>query len=277
MAFLRDNFNNVSSGGGGTIKIWSYINTSDTLATIEAANYFNPMRFALNQNDLIFLIGSDGSELVRVTSLVNTTSVTVTAYDSVPAGTIVNADVSAAAGIEFSKMEALASGELVVGNAGVPTVAALSGDAVIDNAGALTIDESFSRTVSVAMTAAEFIGSNASPVLLVPAPGAGKRLIVTHLMVNMTYVSATYANGSSGSVQYGDTADALGIAASQSLSAATVGGWGASTSIYLFGTMAATAVANMENQGLYWTYGSTDFITGDGTFVIDLTYTVGSG
>lgn len=277
MAFIRDNFNNVSSGGGSTIKVWSYVNTDDTIATIEAAGYFNTMRFALNQNDLIFVVGSDGSKTVRVTSTVNTTSVTVTAYDAVPASSIVNADVSAAAAIEFSKMEALATGDLVVGNAGVPTAATLSGDAVIDNSGVLTIDESFSRTVSVSMTSAEFIASNSTPVLLVPAPGAGKRLIVTHLMVNMTYVSATYANGSSGSVQYGNTADGGGEAASQSLAAATVNGWGASTSIYLFGTMAATAVANMENLGLYWTYASTDFTTGDGTFVIDLTYTVGAG
>jgi hypothetical protein len=140
MAFLKDNFNNVSSGSSSQMKIWSYINTDDTLATIMASSYFNGMRHALNLNDIIFLIGSDGSEVARITSAVNTTAVTVTAYDAVPAGTIVNADVSAGAAIDFSKLAALLDGNLLVGSAAnVPTSVAVTGDIGITNAGVTSI------------------------------------------------------------------------------------------------------------------------------------------
>ena len=55
-------------------------------------------------------------------------------------GTIINEDINASAGIEFSKLESLTSANIILGNAtGVPTSTPLTGDATIDNAGALTL------------------------------------------------------------------------------------------------------------------------------------------
>lgn len=59
---------------------------------------------------------------------------------SIAAGAIVNADVNAAAAIDYSKLAALTSGNILVGSAGnVATSVALSGDATIIASGALTI------------------------------------------------------------------------------------------------------------------------------------------
>lgn len=311
MAFDRDAFNNVSSGGADALRIWSYQSSADTLATIEAADYFLDMRFALNQNDIIFLVGSDGSELVRVTSAVNATSVTVTAYDSVPAGTIVNADVSASAAIAFSKMEALATGEFVFGNAGTPTVGAMSGDATISAAGALTIangavelammasdsvDENkivstalgtnlsggsgttlditadVPRTVTVAISNAEFLGMYATPKLLVAAGGANTLHIVHKVVYEVNYGTAQFANGGAVAVQYDSTANGAGTAASADVAAATFNGYSADSCVGADGQVASAASSTMVNKGLYLSNDTAAFITGDSTLNVHVTY-----
>lgn len=63
-----------------------------------------------------------------------------TGVTAISAGVIVNADVNASAAIEFSKLAALSSGEILVGSAGnVPTARAMSGDINIGNTGITSI------------------------------------------------------------------------------------------------------------------------------------------
>jgi hypothetical protein len=54
-------------------------------------------------------------------------------------GSVTNAKIQAATGIQYDKLETLATGELVVGNAGTATATALSGDATIAADGSLTL------------------------------------------------------------------------------------------------------------------------------------------
>lgn len=63
-----------------------------------------------------------------------------TGVTAIAAGAIVNADVNAAAAIDFSKLAALTDGHLLVGSAlNVATDVALSGDATLVNSGAITL------------------------------------------------------------------------------------------------------------------------------------------
>lgn len=72
----------------------------------------------------------------------------------IASGVIVNADINAAAGIAFSKLATLTSGNLLVGSAGgVPTSVALSGDATLIASGALTI-------ANDAITTAKILNAN---------------------------------------------------------------------------------------------------------------------
>lgn len=74
---------------------------------------------------------------VAMTGDVTISNAGVTAIST---GVIVNADISASAAIAFSKLAALASGNILVGSAGtVPTSVAMSGDATLIASGALTI------------------------------------------------------------------------------------------------------------------------------------------
>lgn len=57
----------------------------------------------------------------------------------VVAGTLTNNEISASAALAFSKLAALSTGQILVGNAGVVTAATLGGDATISAAGVLTV------------------------------------------------------------------------------------------------------------------------------------------
>lgn len=140
MAFSYDNWDKLSNEGNTNVsRIYAYYSTADALATIEAADYFLPAYMYLRVGDRIYLTGSDGVDIVRVTA-VSSTGVTVATYAAVPAGSIVNADINAGAAIAFSKLAALPSAEILVGSAGnVATAVAVTGDVTITNAGVTAI------------------------------------------------------------------------------------------------------------------------------------------
>ena len=55
--------------------------------------------------------------------------------------TLVNADVNAAAAIAYSKLATLNTGQILAGNAGIPTAVTMSGDATISATGVVTIPD----------------------------------------------------------------------------------------------------------------------------------------
>ncbi len=76
MAFIRTNYTRSSSQwNSGVFNTDSYVSTTDTLAVIKASAYFNTIITELAVNDWIKIVGSDGYDIVVVTSV--TTNVTV--------------------------------------------------------------------------------------------------------------------------------------------------------------------------------------------------------
>lgn len=73
---------------------YAYKNTADTLATIKASAYFDTWTDQLSQNDYLYVVGSDGSDLVQVTSVTGATPVTVAAF--IDAGDIADGSVTTA-------------------------------------------------------------------------------------------------------------------------------------------------------------------------------------
>lgn len=95
------------------------------------------------------LVGSAGGV---ATSVAMTGDVTISnaGVTAITALSIVNADISATAAIDFSKLAALTSGSILVGSAGnVATSVAMSGDATIIASGALTIANDAITTVKI--------------------------------------------------------------------------------------------------------------------------------
>lgn len=144
MTYLDAKFSKISSGSsddGRSLNIYSYFDTAtDTLATIVASAFFNSKISLLKVGDWILCQGTDDYMIAIVTSV--TTNVTVTEYAvaSITDGSIVNADINASAAIAYSKLAALTSANILVGNgSNVATSVAMSGDVTISNAGVAAI------------------------------------------------------------------------------------------------------------------------------------------
>lgn len=85
------------------------------------------------------LVGSSGG-LATAVAMSGDIAITNAGVTSIGTGVVVNADVSASAAIDYSKLATLASGNILVGSAGgVATSVAMSGDATIAASGAVTI------------------------------------------------------------------------------------------------------------------------------------------
>ena len=84
-------------------------------------------------------VGS-GANVATDRAMTGDISINNTGVTAIAAGVIVNADVNAAAAIDYSKLAALPSGDILVGSAGnVPTAVAMTGDVVISNTGVTAI------------------------------------------------------------------------------------------------------------------------------------------
>ena len=85
------------------------------------------------------LVGNAGGVATPV-AMSGVIAITNTGLTSIVDGSIVNADINAAAAIAYSKLAALPSAQILVGSAGnVATAVAMSGDVAISNAGLTTI------------------------------------------------------------------------------------------------------------------------------------------
>ncbi len=110
--------------GSAAAPSWSLVDVAGAIGALTDAHIF--VGSALN-------VATD----VAVTGDIGITNAGVT---SIAAGVIVNADINAAAAIDFAKLATLSSGNILVGSAGgVATSVALSGDATLAASGAMTI------------------------------------------------------------------------------------------------------------------------------------------
>jgi hypothetical protein len=130
---------------------------------------------------------------------------------------------------------------------------------------------------SVALTAAQFKGMYAAPVVLVAAPGANKLISVESMELIMTFGSADYAAGGVVFAQYDSTADGAGVAATNTEAAADFFA-AASTTFQFIGvsgnTVGALPFSTTVNKGLYLSNATQAFTTGDSTWVVKVYYRI---
>ena len=101
-----------------------------------------------------FLIGS-ASNVATAQSISGDATVTNAGVLTIANGAIDDNKISASAGIDFSKLEALTSAHILVGNSSnVATAVSMSGDATISNTGSLTIANNAITNAKVASNAA---------------------------------------------------------------------------------------------------------------------------
>jgi hypothetical protein len=89
--------------------------------------------------DVVALQGAGSAGITQLTGDVTAGPGSGSQVATIAAGAITNAKVAAGAAISYSKLETLGTGQILAGNAGVPTATTLSGDATIGATGVLTI------------------------------------------------------------------------------------------------------------------------------------------
>jgi len=265
-------------GGSPTVEntcnVFTYSSPNDTVATIVAANYFLSMYQDLNVNDIIWGNGTDASFAVQVTAS-SSTSVTVASMGittSIGTANILDDAVT------YAKLQDAVSDNVLLGNpgggAGAEYVEVPLGNGLSFVSSALAIPNTNLIYTTVAITAAQFNGMYAAPKLLVAAPGANKLLVLEHMDLLMTFVSADYANGGVVAAQYDSTVHGAGVIASSTWAAASffVGvstGW-----LFSGANSVAQTFSTCVNKGLYLSNVTGAFDTGDSTFVAHVWYRI---
>jgi len=207
--------------------------------------------------------GTDASFAVQVTA-VSSTSVTVESVGlttSIGTANIINNAVT------YAKIQQASAGDVLLGN---PTGSAANYEEVTLGNGlsfastVLQLDTNYLNYAEVTISAAQFNGMYAAPMLLVAAPGANTLLVFDKLVLEQTYGSAAFAAGGVVGVQYDSTADGAGVIASSTLSAATFFVT-ASTTYAMGAASAALPFSTTVNKGLYLSNLTQAFTTGTGS------------
>lgn len=123
------------------------------------------------------------------------------------------------------------------------------------------------QTITVPLTSAQLLGMNATPVELIPAPGAGKVIIIDNVLFTMTRTSTAYASGGTIVLNY-----ATGpVAAINTIAASVLTTAGAAVTQTVRDGIDAAAVAN---DAIVITNGSGAFTTGTGTASVNIKYRI---
>lgn len=272
----------LSTGVGtqeGGSNLWTYNGSlaGDTQATVAASNYFASAALQLQLNDLIFASASDTFSVLRVSAITYpnyigagaaVTTVTYYGPSSIPTSFIQNNAVT------YAKFQQVAANSIV----GNPTGALANAQAIgIDSSLAFTgtnlqVSSVLGAPVTGTLSSAQLMGAYATPVSLVAAPGANRLLEVISFTLECVYGAAQYAAGGAALVQYTNTANGAGTAASATIAAATINGFAANSVILVNGVLGASANTAVVNQGLFFSNQTAAFTTGDSTFRYTLVY-----
>lgn len=121
----------------------------------------------------------------------------------------------------------------------------------------------------VAISSADILALSATPKSLIPAPGAGKVIVVEHILLKMVTTATQYANG--GALEFRYT-DASGAKVSADIAAAVITAAAATSYTSVAGV--TTSLTNVANSPLILVNATAPFITGTGTAVVSLKYRI---
>lgn len=125
------------------------------------------------------------------------------------------------------------------------------------------------QEAQVALSAAQINAIRTTPVEIVPAPAAGKIVLVEHIAMKMVRTATAFANG--GAVEFRYT-DGSGAKVSADISASLV--TGAAGTAYSSVSGVATELTPVAAAKIVVTCATADFITGTGTGQVTVLYKV---
>ena len=268
----------VSEGNISTAPSLFIASTADSLGTITTAGYMNDLGEAgiVKPNDVLYINYADTSVFPLNTGMAATLKEFEVSY-SAPNWTI--ASVLTGTGQAAAKDVTDDTKSYVASVDGAPASYTV-GDFLVagDTNGSVGADSGLSvanvlQVASVAVSAAQFNGMYATPVLLVAAPGANKLIVVDRMELIMTFGSTNFAAGGVVAAQYDSTVHGVGIPATNTEAAADFFA-AASTAFVFNGSTTLAPFSTSVNKGLYLSNATGAFTTGDSTFVVKVHYRV---
>jgi hypothetical protein len=132
------------------------------------------------------------------------------------------------------------------------------------------IAEDVARTIQVALSSAQILALSATPVSLIPAPGAGKIVIVDSILFKMVRTATAYANG--GALEFRYT-DGSGAKVTADVAAALVTTGGAGTA-YAHVAGIEASITPVANAAIIVTNATAPYISGTGTAQVSIRYRI---
>jgi hypothetical protein len=118
------------------------------------------------------------------------------------------------------------------------------------------------------LSSANILAMNGAPVTVLAAPGAGKSYVIHHMQVRMSQTATAYANGGTVTLIYSTGS----VAATGTIATAVFTGAGPATVDAVCYGIGATMGA--QNDAIKITNGTAPFITGTGTAVLTIWYSI---
>lgn len=278
MAFEINHFDNTSSGAAYGPRVWTYISETDTTAQVAAEGYFDEISGTLNLGDLIYIVASDGLQKRIVLSERYTAPVETGGYVF---GGLVNTSDIANDAITADKLAASVAGDGIAGGAGSPLSVNVDDVGVEIDTNTLGLKDlgvtnsklalNVPKTVAVDVSSADWIAMNATPKLLVAAPGANKMHRVLSVRYEVDYNSVQYTLGGNVAVQYDSTPSGGGTLASATVANTVFNGYSADSTVGASGALPSGPSASVVNKGLYLST-PTAFATGNSPVRVYVTY-----
>lgn len=122
----------------------------------------------------------------------------------------------------------------------------------------------------VAVSSADILALNATPKVLVAAPGAGRIIIVSRYTVKMVRTATPYANG--GALEFRYT-NASGAKVGADIAASVVTTGGAGTEYNTVGGV-VSSLTPVANAAIVMDNATAAFITGTGTMIVEIDYMI---
>lgn len=119
------------------------------------------------------------------------------------------------------------------------------------------------RTATVALTAANLIAMNVTPVSILAAPGAGKAILVDQILFEITRTSTGFTGGGVASFQYHTTTGSVPHAGT--IAASVITGGAGTVQTYLGPNVGANGLVIPANEGIDITNATASFAAGTGT------------
>lgn len=128
------------------------------------------------------------------------------------------------------------------------------------------INQNLTQMTQVTLTPAQVITAFTTPLVLLPAPGAGKSIVVDYILYRLTYAGTAYTLGGVVTVGY-----AGGAAVVNTMTAALITASASADTLLVTGSTNITAT---QNAAIQLSVATQNFATGNSNLVLFIYYSI---